>query len=355
MGRMRRLGSSGNCSSKTRWLVFAVASVGLWGCVTDADDADMGEDSVEELSITVEADKSRILQEEQKLQDARQTFQQEQDRLRRQRSEVSKKLATIDKKDRKQRSSLEAEQSRLSNEETKLRTRQKSFDSERAQLEADKTRLLQRISTMTQTKGGMTIAQREEGIARREKEVARREAKLAERERAVAKREGEVGKTLAYASAALEKLSSGGLTKTVVVSSSAAPSGNVSRSSTLRLQRQVKAKMNAEGILVGDLPPTGRELYNAAEGAFRAKDYSSAHGALVALRQVVTGIDVNAEFVKGKWARINKSYDSKKLDQNRHKKVVSLLNQASQSVTEGRYDRANRKLNQIVALTGGKK
>ena len=132
----------------------------------------------QDLTIVVEADKSRILQEEQSLQQKRATFEEERERLAREKSDIEQKLSTLSKKDKRQREELEQQQKRLADEEKKVRERQASFEGEREKLEEEKSKLLERISKMTATRGGLTIEQREQGIAQREKDVAEREARV---------------------------------------------------------------------------------------------------------------------------------------------------------------------------------
>src|SRR5688572_13344008 len=98
-GRRERYGA--------RWtpVLMLGAAILVGGCEEEAAEE---QEQTEDLTIVVEADKSRILQEEQALSQQREAVESEQDRLKRERQEVEEKLATLSKKDRKTREKLEA-------------------------------------------------------------------------------------------------------------------------------------------------------------------------------------------------------------------------------------------------------
>ena len=255
------------------------------------------------------------------------------------------------KKDKKARAKLEADESRIADEEKRLRDRFKSFESERDKLEEEKTALLERISKLTQTKGGLTIGQREELIAQREKAVAKREEALAVREKAVAQREKESGKTLQDLQQVLAGLqASGGATRTVIVNSPT-PSSGASKTSVEKQQKNIKAKMAKKGLLIEDLPPTARELDNSARSATTNKDYDAATESYNNLEAMIDNTVINQAFVKGKFTRLERDVAGK--GKGSDKKMASLLQEVSALFTEGRWDTANRKINQMYGLLEG--
>lgn len=71
--------------------------------------------------------------------------------------------------------------------------------------------------------------------------------------------------------------------------------------------------------------------------------------------QSVDATPINHAFVEGKMARINRTVgtSSAKLDGANHKKVQNLLLEATDAFSDGRCDRANKKINQICALLPG--
>ncbi len=310
---------------------------------------------VEEMSIVVEADKTRILEEEQSLRKERATVEDEQARLSLERTEISERLATLSKKDKSQRDKLETDQKRLQDEETRLSTRMRSFEEERDKLEKEKNKLLDKISKIdpgAAPKGSLTVQQREESMAKREQTVARREAEVAQREKAVADRENEVGKALRDAQSLL---STAGSTRTIVMNAPAAsPSATPTPASVASMRRDVTRKMEYRGLLTDDLPPTAREYDQEAKNSVKQKDFAAAQDALVKLDKTIEGVVVNGPFVQGKMTRINRTYASTKLDANRSTTMQKLLSEFTDLATDGRWDRANQKANQMVALYQGK-
>ena len=340
--------TAGACSKKT-----PVNSAGSASAKGDDDTPD----STEDLTIVVEADKSRITEEENALTARKQDFETERARLDREKTEIAEKLSTLSKKDKTQRDKLENEERRLTDQQKVLRDRSDSFESERTKLEQDKSRLLDRISKMTQTKGGMTIEQREEAIAHREKEVAQREKDVARREAEAGRGLQEVGKLMDEVRSGMASIKNAPV-QVVTAAAPAATGGSsgapASKASVTRLEKTIHTKMDQKGILTDDLSPSAHDLEATAIAAISNKDFAAAQDALSQLGVAVDSITINHSFVQAKMARINRQFDDKKLgagmDDTRQKKIQSLLAEASDSFSDGRYDRANRKINSIYAV-----
>ena len=242
-------------------------------------------------------------------------------------------------------------------QEAKLNEKTRTIDSEHDKLLQEKTRLLDRIGKLAQNQGSLTVTQREEAMAAREQRLAERERQVAEREKAVASREAEVGTRLDEAQKVLSGLQSAStLVRTAAPSAAATGAAKeATRQSATKLQQKVRAKMDAKGILADDLPPGERDLEGSGRQAIEGKDYAAATDALMRLEGVVDSIDVNQAFVQAKMTRINKMYQGKmdSLDEARRKKVLGLLEEVSDSFSDGRYDRANKKINQIYTVLLG--
>ena len=338
------------------WLVLGAAACKK-GDAAKADAAQEDNGNVEDVTIVVEADKSRILQEETALKTRRQEFETERARLEREREEIAEKLNSISKKDKSQRDKLESAEKELNDQQKRLRDRSESFDSERAKLEQEKSKLLERIGKMTATKGGLTVEQREEAIARRE-------AAVAQREKDVAKREAEAARGLGDIRSMMEEVRTG--VSAAKAAAAQAPAAAPARSSSnaggepatkvsvVKQQKSIKSKMEAKGILSEDLPATVRDLDANAGSAVSSKDYASAAEAFSQLGQAVDSIAINHAFVQAKMARINRQFEDKKvgnsIDDSKQKKIQTLLAEASDSFSDGRYDRANKKINQIYGI-----
>ncbi len=313
------------------------------------------EEEVEDLTIVVEADKSRILEEEEALDSKREEVQNERDRLAREREDVERRLASLSKKDRKTREKLEGERKRLDKEEKRVRDRARKFEAERTKLAREKTELLQRIATLTKRgQGGLTIEQREAQVGRRESNVARREEALAKREAAIAGRETQASQTLQDLNGLLASLKGGGMSKTVYVSSPAASAGptaaNATKAQAQKAQRAARSRMDTKGILMDDLPPTAKTLFKQGGQSIGDKDYGEAVAAFGQVSTIVDGIAIDHTFVQAKMGRLNRAMANKELGDKDNQKVQGLLSELSNAFADGRFDRANKKANQIATV-----
>lgn len=306
-------------------------------------------DAVEEFSITVDADRSRILEKEEEIEARQQTVQEEKKSLDRARREIADRLSNLSQADRKQRSSLEQEEKKLLAEERQLAGRISDFERERSKLEKEKTRLLEQIAATGKRSGGASVEQREATVAGRERALARREAELAEREKEIGAKEREALALLQQARELLTGLD--GTSKTIVVNRTVAAGANKrpTASAVRSSERKVRSVMRRKGILKADLSPAARELERAAERAEKGQDYEEAANAYDQLLTAVNSIAVNKEFVQAKFGRINREVGSKKLGA-KSKQINRLLNDVSGYFTDGRYESANRKINEIYAL-----
>jgi hypothetical protein len=332
-----------------------LACVLLAACSNNAEDKSAAGE--EDMTIVVEADKSRLLAEEQELKTKGAQMQAEKERLAKERAEITEKLSSLSKKDKKAREQLEAQQSKLEAEENRIRDAAKKAEEEREKLQSEKDALLERITSLTKRgKGGMTIEEREAEVAKREQQLASREAKLGEREQKVTNLEAEAAKVLGDANRLVAELAAGGARVAAMAAAvpAAAPTGKqYSKADAQRIQKQARAKMDTKGILVEDLAPAARALSEQMESAVNTKDFSAAAEYATQLESAVDSIIINQEFVKAKMARLNKAIADQKLDAGRQSKVNALLQELGEAFTDGRYDRANRKANQIAAVLKG--
>lgn len=327
----------------------------LVGCSDGEQSDELDAGAVEEVSVVVEADKSRILEEERNLSERRETIEAEQERLARERAEIGERLASLSKKDKSQREKLEADERRLQQEQERLGQRMRSFEEEREKLEREKSKLLEKISKLEAGKGSGGIEQREESMAQRERDVARREADLARREKEVAGREAEVARSLRDAQQLLASLGAVSRAPAPAPAPAAASAGGTTTAASVNNQRkQIARKMDARGILMEDLPPTARDLDQTARSALKSKDYAAASAALAELEQAVDATTINRAFVDGKMMRVNRTYAGKKLDGPRNGQLEKLLSEFNEAASDGRWDRANQKINQMLTVYQGK-
>lgn len=343
--------SSGTTMLTAGGLCLALSIGGCGSKKGDGGEGDSSSEAVEDLTIVVEADRSRIQQEEQELQRKRESFDSERRRIDKERQEIADRIASLSSKDKKARDKLEAEQRRIADEDKRVRERAESFESDRVKLDDQKSKLLERIAKMTATKDGLSIEQREHAIAKRELDVAKREAELAQREAKIAERDSETAAKLQEAAKLILDLqSSGSLTKTVFVqpptgASPAASSAN--KASVDKLRREVRTAMEAKGILLEDLTQNVRDSWNAGNKAIEDKDFASATDSFSEVNRAVAITQVNAEFVKAKMQRINRELANKTPDEQSRNQIRALLNDVGEAINDGRYDRANKKTNQL--------
>ena len=316
------------------------------GCADDAPKA-TGKGEAEDMTIVVEADKSRILEQEKSLNQKQESIREERQRLQRERQKIARRLSNLSKRDAQQREKLKAQQEKLEREETALRQRIDSVEQKRKKLAQEKNQLLKRISELTKAKrDGLTLAQREQLVAKRERALAKRERQLAKREAKVTRKQNEAAEVLERATALLEKLSNAPARPAAPSADAAPQRERVTRSMVMRKKRKLSAQMKSRGILREDLGDRGRELFRAAAKATRAKDYASAQELYEKLHGLTQQVRIDRDFVKGKLDRVSRENPSL----GKNERMQSLLSEASMFYTDGRWARANRKINQIIAI-----
>ena len=321
------------------------------GCETETSE----DDAVEDLTIVVEQDKSRIAEEEAGLAEREAAMEAERERLEQERKALTKKLTTLSQSDKSGQANLLAEKEALDKEEQRIRDQARSFEEKRDRLEAEKSALIERISAMTENAGAGAGAGAAVQIAERERRVARREADVAAREKAVAEREKEAAKTLQDLNTVLASLKDGaGVTRTVVVNAPASGSSGATRGQAQKSQKNLRNKMDAKGLLMEDLSSSAASAYQQGVSAMNSKDWGTASAAFDQVAAAVDATAINRQFIQGKLTRLNRAMASKKLDAGRKKKVQDLLGQINDAYTDGRFDRANRRANQLAALLRGK-
>lgn len=308
---------------------------------------------VEEFSIKVEADRSRIIAEERTLDEAAVDIRSERAKLDEARKSITRQLATLSKDDRQQRAALQSEQQKLARQERQLESRENDFEQERRKLEREKSALLNRISQMTTDNAASlnSVGQ----LSTRIKSLDRLSRELsAERQRFDAQnaRMEQLLNRVADLVKTMEE-QTGSKSRTVIVQKTVSGPGTNSAAtsaSAIREQsRLVRRKMDSRGILPADLSPAARELERQAKSATKARDFQRAAALYQNLERAVDRTKVNAEFVEAKMRRINGEIGKRKPPA----RVTGLLNEVSASFTDGRYDKANRKINEIYRLIRG--
>jgi hypothetical protein len=300
----------------------------------------------EELTIVVQADRSKIAKEEQELQSRLNEFSQERERLRKEKESLMASKEQLHGHDQTQARRLSEKERNLYLKEKEMWDREKTLESERMKLARQKDELLGKISSDAPLAASNT-SQREVGIARREKSVAVREADVARREKEIGRREA----GLAAREAAFLKLKS----SIASYRAPAAPAGGrrghaVSRKRAQTAYKGALAKMRKRGILPGDLPLENSGLIKEIAGVSKEGDYDRMMDLSMQLEAIVQNISVDAEFIDRKFQRLAQLNSEKKPSGKDKQTVSNLLRKATQLYSDGKLVLANREMNKIFAL-----
>jgi hypothetical protein len=342
-------------------------AVGLQACPSATHTTSAGADntgsnpaqgSVEDLTIVVEADKSRIVQEEAVVKAGKQEVEAQRQHLEKERAEVAERLSNLSQQDKASRQQLEATQQGLLEHERALRSRADHYEEARYKLDADKNALLERIGKLTATSpagANQTLPAREENIARREAVLAAREKDLAAREAAAITAMGDVKQLVEEVRQSVATLRTASAPMPLTPQAAASSVPVATRASVSRALKAARTKMQVKGVLNEDLPPALQNFANAAATAATSRDLAGAQVMCDRVAQSVDSVAINHAFVEGKMARINRLLGSRsaRLDAAGQKRIQDLLGEATDAYSDGRYDRANKKINQICALLSG--
>jgi hypothetical protein len=310
------------------------------------------------VTVVLQADHSRVQHDVDVLEAQRQAFANERARLEQAHAAIVEKIAALGSPDVPTRNVLEAAQRLLAEQERVLTERAAVLDRERGRLEREDRELAARLGK--QPRGGgphppASLGQREQDIVAREKALAERELGLARREEAVAGREAEATRTLGEATRALTALQAGLGSALHAGAAAAAEAKTASAASAASsvgdLDARLRADMDARGLLTADLPAPLRKLAADAAAAIGRKDFKAAQAALARLQPPLQAMRVDQAFVTAKMKRINQQLlkAQPKLDDGRQARVRALLGEVNEAFNDGHFDRANRKINELVA------
>lgn len=331
------------------WILSILTScLGLSAC-TSNEQPETG--AVEDLTIVVEADKSRIEQEESALQAQRDQLEEERSRLRKQQDDIANKMTTLAPKDNNKKEALAAAERTLSVQQEALNKRLNAFEAERSKLDAEKNKLMERITQMASQPAAPARTSKDADTL-----LARRESALAEREKSLAAREGALIQRMDTVTKLLTELDLCNKNKAAMPTEVAAavPSENgMAKQLASKQLRLVQSKMEQKGILEDDLAGQMRSMLEQAKRSIANGQHGEALDPLSQLTASIDGMIINQSFVQGKMARMNRMLQegrSKNLPEPQQKKLTLLLGEANESLTDGRFDRANKRINQMLDI-----
>jgi hypothetical protein len=109
--------------------------------------------------------------------------------------------------------------------------------------------------------------------------------------------------------------------------------------------------LSSRGILSSDLPGGVSKLKSDIRSYLRKKEYYRAKYASDQFLRIARSLKVDRGFVGAKMARLHRRIKRKKLPPSKENKVNELFRQATSAYSDGRFRKANRRLNRIYSLT----
>lgn len=317
--------------SRINLRVFSLVAL-TWfasACSGEASSADEEDAGVEKFSINVEADRSRILEEEKNLQAQQQSVEAQRAELEAAQQDIADKLANLSKKDKKQRAALEAEQARLAEQATAMEDRLSRYERERKRLERQKDELLNKSTSDVNALQRRVQVQAQE-INELKSSLTQTSEKLDELERIV------------------KSLESRSMSpRTVVVERSGSTNRRASAKDVESIKRDLRRALKSKNFLVSDLSPAARRSLSDAEDAAQDKDFDQALSHYEAVVTSVKNTDVDAEFIDAKAKRADQLVRDSAIP---NAKVTPILRKIGEAAADGHYVLANRHLNEIFAL-----
>ena len=317
----------------------------LAGCILltgVACDKDASETKEEDLTIVVEADRSKITAEEAKLKERLTEFESERERLRKEKADLMASKDALVGKDQAQLKRLGQLEKKLWAKERGMWAREAALEKERERVANDKSDLLGRVPV---GKGG-GIAGRERSVAGREKSLGAREADLARREKDLAAREAELTRREAAFLRTKATLASA---RMPALPKAGGRTGSVGRAKAERAYKAVLKKMRKRGILASDLPLEFAGVNREIKEAKGEGDFSKMMDLVEQLEAVITATRIGADFIDRKFARLAQLTREGKPTGKGKQTVSTLLRKATQLYGDGKFVKANRELNRIFA------
>jgi hypothetical protein len=311
----------------------------------------------DDVTIVLEADKTRLQHEQDVLAAQRQDFAQERQRLEREHQALVGQIGALNNPDAGTRAVLEAARKLLAEQQRILDDRASTLEAERARLQhetadlADK--LVKQAHVARPASTGCSVEAREQDVAAREKGVAAREQQVAKREQDVAAREVDAARIVDDAAKALAAVQAGAAPAPTVATAGSpkGATGPATADEVTGLETHVHSTMDDRGLLADDLPQAQRKLLAEATNAEARHDYVAARAALAQLDASVRGTKVDKAFVTAKMKRVNLRLQKvqTQLDAAKQATVRDLLAEVNDAFNDGHFDRANHKINQIIA------
>lgn len=331
---------------RRHFVVLTVVAWGTFGC-NQGEQRSQGED----LTIVVEADRSKINLEEERLRERLAAFEAERKRLRDEKAQMMAEKEKIQGMDKVSIQRLKEAERRLWEKERAMWSKEDSLDKKRQELATSKDNLLSKVTTSGVSAGGGSGAPRlDVALARIEKRLEQGSQSggtggLAGR---LDKLEGRIKKMEGRLEDILEAVKKVGGQRAVSIPRVAPSGGRVTAKESERAYLATTRKMKRRGILWGDLPPELAELQSEYKAARGQRDFARAKETVAQLDAALAALVIDSGFIDRKFNRLNTQI--KKKPPNDKQAVSALLRKATQLVGDGKHQAANKELNRIFAL-----
>lgn len=300
----------------------------------------------EDIKLAVQED-SKLQSSQEDLLRRRGSLVRQRDKLAAERSALEEKKKALAKGDTAGAAAIRAEEQKLNKKEKDLSKQEDEIDSRLGKLLKQRNALLAKATAAISSGGGggpeAKVARREQSIARRESALAKREADLAKREAALARREREVAKGCAAMGGPVYTV-----TKIQVPGGKGAK--RYGKSDVQSVYSKALHLMSSRGIRTSDLPSGVARLKKDISGYIKKKQFYRGKYAADQFYKIIKSIRVDRGFVGAKMARLHRYIRRKKLSADKEKKVNNLFRQATSAYSDGRFRKANARLNRIYSV-----
>ena len=185
------------------------------------------------------------------------------------------------------------------------------------------------------------------GVAAREGKLADREKTLATRERELAGREREF--QVAQVEAAKQwkdSCSMGGGSTTVIQQVAPPKSGNYTRKEVDGLMGKAKSAMSKKGLINSDLGAQA-SLEGEITKALSESDWTRGYILASQLVQTIDSIQINRNFIKTKYERLNARVSAAKVDEATQAQLDQGMKEIMQKWGDGDFAAANKRINAL--------
>ena len=299
----------------------------------------------DQMTIIVREDSKRITEEKNRLAEERQKIESLKAEL--DQAEQSIRKISSNPGDKQNKDDLQAVLANLK----KLRRQQENIFRQRSKSLDEREKALQQKQNLIETQAKATPnTNAPKATVKQSQEI---EA-LRQGQNKLNRQLGEVQTSLAAIQKQLTFIA-GKINSAPVIAAPVAPVANrsgapVKRSLVNKRYRRARKQLRAKGLLMEDLPPSYQGHNAAIRKALKSGDTSLANDLVSQLLQVIKQVKIDGPFINAKLARIAARMKRSSLDSSRKAKVNTLFQATTRDVTDGKFSRANRKLNELAAL-----